>query len=167
MKNSKLVLAFMALSLFLIISACSNDDEKEGEKSIVGNWTFSTVTADVIESNSSDNNSKIGTFIEKMGRSYHSNGYLIFTEDGKVTSGFSDEEGTSTSSYTFKNGILTVTDGEYIYTASASVDGNKFYLYEDLAEEFNNLKLDELLELGFKDASTKATKAIVKVTFTK
>ena len=168
MKNSKLFLAFMTLSLFLIFTACSHEVEKVEGNSIVGTWTFSEATADVIESNKPNYNSKIGAFVAEEGRREHDSSFFVFTEDGKVTSGFSNEIGTSTDSYTFINDVLTfVVDGEAIGSVPASVDGNKLYIYVDYAYEFNNLELDKFINLGIGDLSTKAEKAIVKLTYTK
>jgi|GEM_PF-2839901 len=169
MKNSKLFLAFMTLSLFLIFTACSHNDEEVMVDSIVGNWTFSEATADVIESNKPEYNNLIGAFVAERGRKDNNNSFLVFTEDGKVTSGYSNEIGTSIASYTFKNDILTIIDEEFTANIPASIDGNKLYLYVDYADEFNNLELDELLKLGIRDISlsTKAEKAIVKLTFIK
>ena len=167
MKKSKLFLAFMTLSLFLIFTACSHEVEKVEGNSIVGSWTFSEATADVIESNKPDYNSRIGAFVAEEGRKDNNNSFFIFTEDGKVTTGFSDEVGTSTASYTFKNDVLTFIGEDFTGNAPASVDGNKLYLYLDYADEFNNLELDVFINLGFTDLSTKAEKAIVKLTYTR
>ena len=167
MKNLKLFLVFMTLSLFLIFTACSREVEKVEGNSIVGTWTFSEATADVIESNNPEYNSIIGTFVAERGRKDNNNSFFVFAEDGTVTSGFSDEVGTYIASYTFKNDVLTFIDEEFTVNVPASVDGNKLYIYADYADHFNDLGLDELIKLGIGDPSTRAEKAIVKLTYTK
>jgi len=168
MKKSKLFLAFMTLSLFLIFTACSHEVEKVEGNSIVGSWTFSEATADVIESNKPEYNSIIGTFVAEVGLKYNKNSVFVFAEDGTVTSHYSGEV-PSTDSYTFKNDVLTIINEEFTVNVPASVDGNKLYIYVDYADDFNYLGSDELIELGIRDISlsTKAEKAIVKLTYTR
>ena len=169
MKKSKLFLAFMMLSLFLTFTACSDDDEKVKVNSIVGTWTFSEATADVIVSNKPEYNLIIGAFVAERGRKDNNNSVFVFAEDGNVTSSYSNEVGTSIASYTFKNDVLTIIDEDFTGTFPTSVDGNKLYIYLDYADEFNNLELDKLLELGIRDISlsTRAEKAIIKFTYTR
>ena len=84
MKNSKLFLSFMTLSLFLTFTACSNDDEKEEVNSIVGRWTFSESTADVIETNKPEYKLIIGEFVAEVGRKDNNNSFFVFTENDMI-----------------------------------------------------------------------------------
>jgi len=169
MKISKLLFAFMTLSLFLTFSACSNEiDDNLESGSIVGTWTFSEAVADVIESNNPEYNSKIGEYVVEKGRKDYDM-TIIFTADGKITSSYGDddERGTHTSTYTFEDGIMTViTDEGYSSSIPVSVDGNKLYLYDDYEAEFNFSNSGGYVE-GISDTSVRAEKAIVKITFTR
>ena len=169
MKISKLLFAFMTLSLFLTFSACSNEiDDNLESGSIVGTWTFSEAVADVIESNNPEYNSKIGEYVVEKGRRDYDM-TIIFTADGQVTTVYSDddERETSTISYTFEDDILTfIKDGETLGSIPVSVDGNKLYLYDDYEAEFNFSNSGGYVE-GISDTSVRAEKAIVKITFTR
>ncbi|MBF0578122.1 hypothetical protein [Dysgonomonas sp. GY617] len=73
-----------------------------------------------------------------------------------------------TGTYTFNNGTLTIKDGDEAYSLKVTVDNEILIIERDYAEDYNDLELDKLIELGINDpVNFQATKAIAKISFSR
>lgn len=167
MKISKLFFAFMTLSLLVTFSACSSDDD---DNSIVGTWTFSKAVVTEIETNSSENDSKINAYLEDVLKTDFNGEKMTFTEDGKVSVSSSEAEPYSLNGiFTFMDGVLSITwdygdDGQETVINAAAIEKNNLNITQDYLEKIESLTSAELKEIGITDPEFKVTKAMVQVT---
>lgn len=167
MKKMKfLVVLFAVMSLPLIFSSCSNDDEKE-DNAIVGTWKFKEAVSDV-KTNSTANDNKIANLVTDWAKKDFDTFTYTFAADGTFT--LTDSYETESGTYTFKDGALKLMWGspdDYdIY--KASVINGVLIFEEDYTEGCDDLQLDDLIQLGIGNPTEfTVTKAIAKVSFSR
>ena len=166
MKKEKKILSIfiLVLSLQLILISCSEDDNDNSL--IMGIWKYHSVTAGEIVTNSETNTENIEPFVTSLGEDMFEGFKYFFRPDGKLESSYNDLE-TVIGTYSYYNGILTMIGGDQTLTIKASVDDGVLLFEQDFTRSCNNLKQDELIDLGIDDEDFKATKATAIISFSK
>ncbi|MDR1883794.1 MAG: hypothetical protein LBR26_13580 [Prevotella sp.] len=168
----KLLFVCMALSLPLIFSACSNDDDEKVNNSIVGTWKFKDVVAGEIQTNSPADRDKIAKWVTDRARNSFGNRIYTFAANGALQ--LKDSEETDTGTYTFEDGTLMlvwgnpVDDDNDVY--KGTVENDILVIEDDFTKYCNGLELelDELINLGLGNPTDfEATKVTARMSFSR
>lgn len=169
LKMKSLLLAAMVLSLPLIFSSCSSDDDNDAvvNNSIIGTWKFDKTVAGEIKTNSADNDEKTKTYLLNHTNGDYKGSELKLSENGIFMSGENGKyDDSDTGTYTFKDGILTLDwGGGDIYNMKASIIKGVLIVEEDWTEKCNNKSPQALESIGITDVNYHVTKAIVNSHF--
>lgn len=160
-----LLMLLVALPLLSTLNSCKNDDDDSS--SLVGTWYYRDVTTGEIKTNSSANDLIIKSYVAKLGVDDYIGFWFEFKADGTCRASYKDEK-PSSGSYTYANGVLTVTDGGERTTMNVSVVDDVLTFEKDYTAECNRLSQSLLSVMGVKDpANFKVIKAIGKINFLK
>ena len=172
MKSIKKILPLfiLSLSLPLILISCSKEENNENYL-IMGLWKYDSVVAGEIITNSDENTEKIEPVVISTGENDFEGFQYFFRPDGKLEeSSYTDPDiETILGTYSYNNGILTAEGYGKPVTIKATVDSeNRLLFFEQEYTRFcNELKKDDLIDLGIDDPDFKVTKAIALIVFSK
>jgi hypothetical protein len=128
MKKMKfLVVLFAVMSLPLIFSSCSNDDDGEDKDSIVGTWIWTATSADITGGTAAQQQEIRDTWVNDPDNEddiYK----LTFSVNGKMTDTFDEE-----SSYSINGSNITLFDD---VSHAFSLSGNTFILTDDMTQDY-------------------------------
>jgi hypothetical protein len=167
-KTKILFMVFLAMSLPVIFSSCSKDDDDKENSSIVGTWKFKETTVGEVKTNNTANDSKISNLVTGWAKKDFETFTYTFVADGTFT--LIDSHEAESGTYTFKDGTLKLIWGDPddydIY--KASVVNGVLIFEKDYTEGCDDLELNELIELGISDpVNFQVSKAIAKISFSR
>jgi hypothetical protein len=166
-----LLATILTFALTTGFTSCSSDDDNDGEKGIIGTWVIKEEVKGIVTTNSTENDGKIALDIADE-YDYFNQTTFTFKADGKVI--VTERNDTGEYPYTYTNNILKITfhpespEDPDIETYNVVVDGNTLTFSFDCLEEYEDMELDYIINLGIKDPfSFTISKAIATAVYSR
>ncbi|MCH5597982.1 hypothetical protein [Niabella ginsengisoli] len=159
MKSHLKILTVLAIIFSSILPSCSKDKDENKTETIVGNWTFKDVAAKDIQTNKASNDAKFTNYLLTTLRNENEGYTYSFSADGVLQT----QIGSSSANvnYTFTNNILTLDDDGVKTELKARLENGLLILKLDEKDNYQNIELDKLLEMGITDIDFEVNKAVV------